>query len=99
MNQLKRRDFIKTATLAGIAFATVPFDFKKYAPLLSFSTLGCPDWSFGTILDFAVANDYNGIEIRGIKRELDLLKCTMQRARKEIKTWMKPKDSLNLRSN
>ena len=89
MKQLKRRDFIKTATLAGIAFATVPFDFKKYAPLLSFSTLGCPDWSFGTILDFAVSNDYNGIEIRGIKRELDLLKCPEFSSRENIQSTRK----------
>ncbi|MEO5907985.1 MAG: twin-arginine translocation signal domain-containing protein, partial [Ginsengibacter sp.] len=71
MNQIKRRDFIKTTTLAGLVCVTGPFDFKKYSPLLSFSTLGCPDWSFETILDFAVSKDYNGIEIRGIKRELD----------------------------
>jgi Sugar phosphate isomerases/epimerases len=37
---------------------------------LSFSTLGCPDWSFGDI--FSVASDlgYNGIEIRGIADEI-----------------------------
>ncbi len=37
---------------------------------LSFSTLGCPDWSFGEV--FAVASDlgYNGIEIRGVGEEL-----------------------------
>lgn len=70
-----RRDFIKTAGLAGIAFATTSFDFKKYIPLLSFSTLGCPDWTFETILNFAVNNGYSGIEIRGIQRQLDLPKC------------------------
>jgi sugar phosphate isomerase/epimerase len=41
-------------------------------PLLSFSTLGCPDWTFAAIVDFAAANGYNGIEIRGIQRQLDL---------------------------
>ena len=70
-----RRHFIKTAGLAGMAFATSSFDFKKYNPLLSFSTLGCPDWTFGTILDFAVDNGYKGIELRGILKQLDLLKC------------------------
>lgn len=37
---------------------------------LSFSTLGCPDWSFGEV--FAVASDlgYNGIEIRGVAEEI-----------------------------
>jgi sugar phosphate isomerase/epimerase len=76
MTQFKRRDFIKTSTLAGLAFTMPSFSFKKYTPLLSFSTLGCPDWSFETILNFAVNNGYDGIEIRGIQRELDLLKCT-----------------------
>jgi sugar phosphate isomerase/epimerase len=70
-----RRNFLKTSALAGIAFATTSFDFKKYTPLLSFSTLGCPDWTFQTIVKFAAENDYNGIEIRGILRELDLTKC------------------------
>ena len=75
MTQLKRREFIKTSTLAGLAFTMPLFSFEKYTPLLSFSTLGCPDWSFETILNFAVDNGYDGIEIRGIQRELDLLKC------------------------
>jgi sugar phosphate isomerase/epimerase len=75
MKQSTRRDFIKTAGIAGIAFATTSFDFKKYTPLLSFSTLGCPDWTFEAILNFAVNNGYNGIEIRGIQRQLDLSKC------------------------
>lgn len=37
---------------------------------LSFSTLGCPDWTFSEI--FAVASDlkYDGIEIRGIADEI-----------------------------
>ena len=70
-----RRDFIKTAGVVGIAFATTSFDFKKYSPLLSFSTLGCPDWTFETILNFAASNGYNGIELRGILKQLDLPKC------------------------
>ena len=97
MNQLKRRDFIKTTTLAGIAFAALPFDFKKYQPLLSFSTLGCPDWSFESILDFAVNNNYNGIELRGIKRELDLLKCPEFNSRENIQSTRKRIEDKNLK--
>ena len=41
---------------------------------LSFSTLGCPDWGFDRILDFAKDNQYKGIEVRGILREMDLTK-------------------------
>ena len=41
---------------------------------LSFSTLGCPDWSFDKIIDFAKDNHYSGIEVRGILRQMDLTK-------------------------
>jgi sugar phosphate isomerase/epimerase len=71
----KRRDFIKLNSGLLLA-ATIPASLlnKKYKPLLSFSTLGCPDWSFDKIVAFAAANNYDGIEIRGIQRELDLSK-------------------------
>jgi len=70
-----RRDFLKTTTLASLSFAISSFDYRKYRPLLSFTTLGCPDWSFETILNFADENGYDGIELRGILRQLDLTKC------------------------
>lgn len=70
-----RRHFIKTATGLMFALTATSFDFKKYTPLLSFSTLGCPDWTFEAILNFAVNNGYSGIELRGIQRQLDLSKC------------------------
>src|SRR6185436_12883905 len=70
-----RRHFIKTAALAGVAFATTPFEFKEYTPLLSFSTLGCPDWTFETILNFAVSNGYNGVELSAMQKQMDLPKC------------------------
>ena len=38
----------------------------------SFSTLGCPDWSFDKILSFAQENGYSGIEVRGILRQMYL---------------------------
>lgn len=38
---------------------------------LSFSTLGCPGWSWEEILRQAKALGFNGIEIRGVLRELD----------------------------
>lgn len=73
---LHRRDFLKTSSaLLGFAFAGTSFDLKKDKLLLSFSTLGCPDWPFTQIVNFAIENGYNGIEVRGIKRELDLSKC------------------------
>jgi sugar phosphate isomerase/epimerase len=47
----------------------------KKLPPLSFSTLGCPDWTFPAIMDFAKKNNYQGIEVRGILRQMDLPKC------------------------
>src|SRR5450755_967456 len=58
------------AILPGIISTIKKEDFYK----LSFSTLGCPDWSFDKIIDFAKANKYSGIEVRGIMREMDLTK-------------------------
>jgi sugar phosphate isomerase/epimerase len=42
-------------------------------PLLAFSTLGCPDWSFDEIVARGVEYGYDGVEIRLIERETDLL--------------------------
>ncbi len=65
--------------IASIPFVTLlPGIFNKLKIgkfyKISFSTLGCPDWSFDKIIDFAKANDYKGIEVRGILREMDLTK-------------------------
>lgn len=76
MNFYSRRNFVKTSgSIAAAAFAGSLMSFKKASPLLSFSTLGCPDWTFTQITDFAVANNYTGLEIRGLLREMDLTKC------------------------
>jgi len=71
-----RRKFLQTSglLLAG-AFANASFDFKKNNLRLAFSTLGCPDWDFQKVTDFAMQNDYTGIELRGLLREMDLTKC------------------------
>lgn len=37
---------------------------------ICFSTLGCPEWSFSEIISVASDLGYDGIEIRGIQREL-----------------------------
>lgn len=71
-----RRNFLKLSSGLFLApLSRFSFVNKKYKPLLSFSTLGCPDWSFEEIVAFASKNNYDGIEIRGIQRELDLTKC------------------------
>ncbi len=41
---------------------------------ISYTTLACPDWSWERILDETVRFGFDGIEIRGLERELDLTK-------------------------
>jgi sugar phosphate isomerase/epimerase len=72
---INRRDFIKSsAGLVGLG-AWKNSSFKD--PLLSFSTLGCPGWDFSQIILHASQNHYSGIEIRGIKGNLDLPSCSI----------------------
>jgi sugar phosphate isomerase/epimerase len=72
--QISRKHFIASipflAVLPGMINTKKEKDIKK----LSFSTLGCPDWSFDKIIDFAKDHGYTGIEVRGILREMDLTK-------------------------
>jgi sugar phosphate isomerase/epimerase len=76
MKPASRRDFLKTSTgFMSLLFAGDLLANKKQQTLLSFSTLGCPDWTFADILNFASRHRYSGIEIRGIQRQLDLIKC------------------------
>jgi len=77
MKKINRRVFVQNSSIAiaGIVYTNQLFSFKKNSSLLSFSTLGCPKWTFPKIIDFASRNGYNGIEIRGITGELDLTKC------------------------
>ena len=71
MKLVSRKKFL----LSGLSLVTLPslLSIKKEPSLkLSFSTLGCPDWSFDKIIDFARDNQYSGIEVRGILRQMDL---------------------------
>lgn len=61
--------------LLGASLSGLAFSFVKNAPRLSFSTLGCPDWALDQVIDFAAKHHYQGIEVRGILRQLDLTKC------------------------
>lgn len=67
-----RREFLKQSS-GLIGLSALDFSAPK-KPLLSFSTLGCPAWTFSQALNHAAQNQYAGIEIRGIKGELDLPK-------------------------
>jgi sugar phosphate isomerase/epimerase len=93
-----RRHFLKTSSgFLLSAFFFSAFTSKKYIPKLSFSTLGCPDWDFDTIINFASENKYDGIEFRGIKRELDLTKCDAFKSNENIKASLKKLNDKNLK--
>jgi sugar phosphate isomerase/epimerase len=67
---LSRRNFISAS-----AASLLVHGFAKNPPAklpLAFSTLGCPDWEFPKILDFAAANGFAAIELRGLMGNLDL---------------------------
>jgi len=75
MGIFTRRNFLKVSGgMMLIPAAGTTTVFKTAVPRLSFSTLGCPDWSFDKIIEFGSTHGYQGIEIRGIQRELDLTK-------------------------
>lgn len=96
-NHSSRRHFLKSTTgLLALAYTGVP-DFKKNSPLLSFSTLGCPDWTFDKILNFAADNKYNGIEVRGIQRQLDLPQCPEFSSPENIRATRKRVEEKGLR--
>jgi sugar phosphate isomerase/epimerase len=66
--------------LAGLGGATALAAFagkargetkEKRLPM-AFSTLGCPAWSLGKILDFAEQHGFAAIELRGLEGNLDL---------------------------
>jgi sugar phosphate isomerase/epimerase len=89
MKKYSRRNFLQN-TGGFLALATMgnKTDFKKDKVLLSFSTLGCPDWSFEKIVNFAAENGYDGLEIRTIQRQMDLPKCSEFRSSEKIAATM-----------
>jgi sugar phosphate isomerase/epimerase len=76
MGNTSRKEFLGMSAAALTTLLIEPSFLFKEKPLpLAFSTLGCPDWNFTQVMDFAVANNYTGIELRGIKRQMDLTQC------------------------
>lgn len=61
--------------MVAVALTGSSFMEDNKNPLLSFSSLGCPDWSLDKMMDFAVAHGYKGLEIRGLQRQMDLTRC------------------------
>jgi sugar phosphate isomerase/epimerase len=73
-DQISRKKFLATIPFLAAMPGIIPSNKAAVPKKLSFSTLGCPDWSFDKIIDFARDHAYSGIEVRGILREMDLQK-------------------------
>jgi sugar phosphate isomerase/epimerase len=74
MKQCTRRHFLQSVTtpilVPALALSRRP---AKRLPLC-FSTLGCPQWEWKTILKNAAESGYAALELRGIRGEMDLTK-------------------------
>ena len=66
-----RRDFVKSSAAALFASAALGETGADKLPL-AFSTLGCPNWEWKKILDFACEHGFAAIELRGLEGYLDL---------------------------
>ncbi len=72
-----RKQFLQnSAILAAAAMTSSSFALLKDKPLLAFSTIACPDWTLKQAIDFAALHNFKGLEIRGIKRQMDLPNAT-----------------------
>jgi len=66
-----RRQFLQTSTFMAAALPLLGAASGDRLPI-GFSTLGCPAWEWGKILDFAQANGFSAIELRGLMGSMDL---------------------------
>lgn len=95
MRTVSRKKFL----LSGLSLMSIPFfrfDKKQTVLKLSFSTLGCPDWTFDDIVKFAGQHNYSGIEVRGILREMDLTKVPEFSSAQQIATTLRKMKDRNL---
>ncbi len=68
--QIARRDFLAAGAATALLSGTSWGSEERLA--LAFSTLGCPAWEWQKILEFAQANGYAAIELRGLMGNMDL---------------------------
>ena len=75
MSAISRREVLGTlaASLAAPALLRAAKGRGRRLPI-AFSTLGCPGWTWPTVLDQADRLGYAGIELRGIQGDMDLPK-------------------------
>jgi sugar phosphate isomerase/epimerase len=69
--QLSRREFL-AAGAATLVASRLAWSANETRLPLAFSTLGCPKWELAKILEFAQANGFAAVELRGMMGSLDL---------------------------
>ena len=75
MSDLTRRSFLATlGSSLAVAPALLRAQTRSARYPLAFSTLGCPAWSWKSILENAARYGYVALELRGIAGEMDLPK-------------------------
>ena len=75
MSDLTRRSFLAAlGSSLAVAPALLRAQTRSARYPLAFSTLGCPAWSWKTILENAARHGYVALELRGIAGEMDLPK-------------------------
>ncbi|HEX5080940.1 MAG TPA: sugar phosphate isomerase/epimerase family protein [Blastocatellia bacterium] len=93
---ITRRKFVNLAAAAIAAPAIIKSGKPAERLPIGFSTLGCPDWEWKTILDQAAQNGFAAIEVRGLAGEMDLPKSP-QFAGAKLKESLKDLEALGLK--
>jgi sugar phosphate isomerase/epimerase len=74
MSAISRREVLGTLAASLAAPALLRAKGRDRRLPIAFSTLGCPGWTWPTVLDQADRLGYAGIELRGIQGDMDLTK-------------------------
>lgn len=69
--EMDRRRFIMSS-VASLALSRLSWAAEQKRLPLAFSTLACPDWEWKKVLEFAEANRFAAIELRGLMGSMDL---------------------------
>jgi len=93
---ITRRDFVSSLTAAIAAPAIIKANKQAKRLPIAFSTLGCPNWEWKTILDQAARHGFAAIEMRGLMGEMDLAKSP-QFTGANLKESLKDLDALGLK--
>jgi sugar phosphate isomerase/epimerase len=70
--RLTRRRFIESSAFAIAAMPLLGSVSQSKVLPIGFSTLGCPNWEWSKILDFAQQHGFAAVELRGLQGNMDL---------------------------